>query len=683
LNDSAGAQVLDAAQICSTPAAAQRSCARDSVTAVAAVVAASTSPADAYRTATASLALRGPVGQNFATQLQDFFSQPKKSSVASPRDGRNSNSAESSQEFAADCEEMVAKLCRSAPATNHGRSGENTIGGNDSPEPVARCVVSYEKGGVETYRCKVKQDEGLECTDENCNPNHPPRCVASAPDKRLIGTCTLNYDDAEVGNSISEQTCFADTDCTFVPACDARNHRCVPGFMIPDNAFGGYCSKIGNDRDCEKKRCHRDKAEKCSLGGTLEYCAYDQDCGSPRYCDPNGAGRCDSKISEPKGKLCYEDANCDGKPSKSYCTPDGKCSADESYSFNRECVLGYDDACQIKTCREGSCVTKLDWSYYDTPCENNEECETRTDCFERRGVPRCVPKVTFTGVNACKRDSDCHDPWTPRVCTKKGACSLAPSSYVQTCWSHLDCSNRGYPDYCGSLSEQERLKDPLCGVDFARLTPLEAGSTTIMARLSTDAVQQQREEANAHAKVEQAIKPAEVVKRLRGAKPSHVWGKANAKVTLAIFQDLACGQCKRVHRESFAELTQSFIDTGKLKVEFYEFPLIMGKDVARHYGALCAGRQGKYVQFVEKVYENFKEYDVGNQARYAKTVEGLDLAQWDRCMSKPDSLAFIVKSHKEAGSSIGVDGTPTLFLNGEGVSNFREVLISSVAKLTQ
>jgi protein-disulfide isomerase len=162
-----------------------------------------------------------------------------------------------------------------------------------------------------------------------------------------------------------------------------------------------------------------------------------------------------------------------------------------------------------------------------------------------------------------------------------------------------------------------------------------------------------------------------------------VWGKPDAKVTLTIFQDLACGQCKRVHREAFPELTKSFVDTGKLKIEFYEFPLLMGEDVARHYGVLCAAQQGKYTHFLDKVYENFKVYKVKEQASYAKTVKGLDLAKWNQCMSGTDALASIVKAHKEVGTSVGVDGTPTLFLNGESTTNFREELLANVAKLAQ
>jgi len=83
-------------------------------------------------------------------------------------------------------------------------------------------------------------------------------------------------------------------------------------------------------------------------------------------------------------------------------------------------------------------------------------------------------------------------------------------------------------------------------------------------------------------------------------------GKADAPITIIEFSDYQCPFCERLYKATVVQLKKDYIDTGKVKLYYRDFPLTQ-----IHFGALkaaeaarCAGDQGKYWEFHNLVFEN-------------------------------------------------------------------------------
>ena len=137
-------------------------------------------------------------------------------------------------------------------------------------------------------------------------------------------------------------------------------------------------------------------------------------------------------------------------------------------------------------------------------------------------------------------------------------------------------------------------------------------------------------------------------------------GKENASVTLAVFDDYQCPYCARLE-PLFRELMNRYPDDVKVVIK--NFPL-SSHPFARKaaQAALAAERQGKYAEFHEKLFENYKELNDGKIEAIA-TELGLDMEKFKADRELPEIDAMIARD-MEDGNRIGVRGTPTLYLNG-------------------
>lgn len=150
-----------------------------------------------------------------------------------------------------------------------------------------------------------------------------------------------------------------------------------------------------------------------------------------------------------------------------------------------------------------------------------------------------------------------------------------------------------------------------------------------------------------------------------------VMGNKSAKVTLVEFSDYQCPFCLRHFTETFPLIKKNYIDTGKVKYVFRDFPLdFHANAIPAAMAAECARQQqgdAMYFQMGDKVFANQKKmYDEGDQ--YPKSLAvfaselGLNSSKFSTCMSDPNTEAEVFADN-EAGSSFGVTGTPGFIIN--------------------
>jgi protein-disulfide isomerase len=152
--------------------------------------------------------------------------------------------------------------------------------------------------------------------------------------------------------------------------------------------------------------------------------------------------------------------------------------------------------------------------------------------------------------------------------------------------------------------------------------------------------------------------------------PDMALGAADAPITIVEYAAVTCPHCGRVSQQVFPKIKSQYIDTGKVRYVFREYPLnkidVAGFMLARR---IANGDAGKYFAVIDM---EFKQQD----ALYEKTTEtlqrigkqaGLSPKQIRDCLKDQAMMDKIVADEKYAADTLKVEGTPTFFINGEKV----------------
>jgi protein-disulfide isomerase len=218
----------------------------------------------------------------------------------------------------------------------------------------------------------------------------------------------------------------------------------------------------------------------------------------------------------------------------------------------------------------------------------------------------------------------------------------------------------------------ETSKSDFPGFDNLPITFSKNGKKTVVNfLLSTD--------GNTVARLERfdiSHSPADVI----STQNRPVRGTPDAKVTIVNFDDLECPYCARMHSQLFPSTLDHY--KGLIKFYYKDYPLVEIHPWAMHAAinanCLAAQNADAYWKFVDYIHSHGEEINGGNHdaAAAQKTLDklahdegqraGLDLAALDACVAKQDDSA--VRASMKLGDSLGVSGTPTLFINGERIS---------------
>jgi protein-disulfide isomerase len=154
-----------------------------------------------------------------------------------------------------------------------------------------------------------------------------------------------------------------------------------------------------------------------------------------------------------------------------------------------------------------------------------------------------------------------------------------------------------------------------------------------------------------------------------GAEPAHTLGPPNAPIHLEEFGDFQCPPCGMFH-PILEQMHEEFGD--QLRITFREFPLVPAHNhaVAAASAAEAAGMQKKFWEMHDLIYEHQNDWknlpDVRPVFEVYATQIGLDIERWKRDMAS-EYVAQRIFLDGKRGHSMGVKGTPTVFLNGREV----------------
>lgn len=145
-----------------------------------------------------------------------------------------------------------------------------------------------------------------------------------------------------------------------------------------------------------------------------------------------------------------------------------------------------------------------------------------------------------------------------------------------------------------------------------------------------------------------------------------VLGDPNAPVTIIEFSDFECPYCARHFQTVYPEIMKQYVDTGKVKYVFRDFPLSFHPNAfPASVAANCARDQGDdkiFYAYHDKLYANQEALTRDNFITYA-AESGLDTGVFTTCL---DSGKFDeeIQNDVKDGTKYGISGTPAFFVNG-------------------
>ncbi len=150
-------------------------------------------------------------------------------------------------------------------------------------------------------------------------------------------------------------------------------------------------------------------------------------------------------------------------------------------------------------------------------------------------------------------------------------------------------------------------------------------------------------------------------------------GDPEAPVVLVEFSDFQCPYCQRYTSQTYAKIIENYVDTGKVRYVFKQFPLISihPQAMAAANAALCAADQGAFWQMHDLLFEQQNRW-AGNSAANDVFKEfaaqlGLDADAFGACLENQQHEDDIYADLQE-GINAGVTGTPGFFINGVPLS---------------
>jgi protein-disulfide isomerase len=146
-----------------------------------------------------------------------------------------------------------------------------------------------------------------------------------------------------------------------------------------------------------------------------------------------------------------------------------------------------------------------------------------------------------------------------------------------------------------------------------------------------------------------------------------VKGDPDAPVTIVEFSDFECPFCTRFFTQTLPAITEQYIDTGKVKFIYRDFPLSFHPNAQKAAEAAeCAEDQGKFWEMHDMLFEKGVGGGTDSFKQFAIDL-GVDSAAFDECLDT-GKYAEEVQKDLADGSRLGVSGTPGFFINGQYVS---------------
>lgn len=159
-------------------------------------------------------------------------------------------------------------------------------------------------------------------------------------------------------------------------------------------------------------------------------------------------------------------------------------------------------------------------------------------------------------------------------------------------------------------------------------------------------------------------------------------GKADAPVKMVVFEDFKCPNCKQFEDRIFPEIQKKYVDTGKVQVYKINYPFLASHLPTDDSKLAAQAAECAYDQKGNDGYNGMSTIlfrAQGSEAvvwatkdklvELAGSVDGIDPDKFKTCLES-DATKARVEADKKQGDAAGVQGTPSVFVNGQIIPEF-------------
>lgn len=176
---------------------------------------------------------------------------------------------------------------------------------------------------------------------------------------------------------------------------------------------------------------------------------------------------------------------------------------------------------------------------------------------------------------------------------------------------------------------------------------------------------------------------------LAAADRGRIMGSPGAKLWMLVVSDFQCPFCKSWHDSTWTTIRREYVDAGKLRVAFLNFPLSIHRNARpAAAAAMCASAQGKFWPMADALFASQRQWEtLANPGAFftqlAKAT-GVDVAAQEACVRGP-AIATLVAADQARMSRAGVESTPTFFIGESKIEGayplvqFRRVIDAELA----
>ena len=151
-------------------------------------------------------------------------------------------------------------------------------------------------------------------------------------------------------------------------------------------------------------------------------------------------------------------------------------------------------------------------------------------------------------------------------------------------------------------------------------------------------------------------------------------GDPNAPITIIEFSDFQCPFCARFHVQTLPLILEEYIESGKVKLVFRDFPIqsIHPNALPASVASECANEQGKFKEMHDMLFDNQNEWNKQETvdalslfSQYATEIQ-LEQETFDSCLTDGNYIEEI-RNDLEDGRDYGVTGTPGFFIGNDQI----------------
>lgn len=158
---------------------------------------------------------------------------------------------------------------------------------------------------------------------------------------------------------------------------------------------------------------------------------------------------------------------------------------------------------------------------------------------------------------------------------------------------------------------------------------------------------------------------------VQGALADRILGDVNAPVRISEHASLTCGHCAHFHKESFKEIKENYIDTGKAYIVFQDFPLNAPALHATMVARCLKAEQ--YTPFVQTLFENQEQwaFDAGYLSYLKARAQEFGMSEdvFKACLASKELENGIIAKVQAAQTQWKIDSTPSFVINNTQVIN--------------